>query len=118
MLKYHIQTIEVGSTVTSAISFSGISQTYDDLLIVASLRTNTGDTAWNDAFVRFNGLSSNLSCRVLYGTGSTAASFSESTIRIFANGGGSTGSTFSNVKIAIPGYKSNTNKSVSCESVS
>jgi hypothetical protein len=113
----HIETVELASAVSS-VTLSAIPANYTDLLLVCSLRTTSGDTAWNDAFVRPNSSTSNLSCRVLYGTGSAVASFSESAIRIFANGGGSTANTFGSVSIYLPNYLSATAKSVSADTVS
>jgi len=114
----HIETVTVGSGGAASITFSAIPADYTDLVIKLSLRTTTADTGWNDIFLRPNSATTNLTARALYGTGSAAASFSVSDIRFYANGGGSTASTFANSAIYIPNYASSSAKSVSIDSVS
>lgn len=112
-----IETKTLTST-QSSFEFVSIPQDGTDLYLLMSLRTNTSDVAWNDVFLKPNGSSSNLNCRVLYGIGSgNSQTFGEATMRLFANGGGSTSNTFSNVSVTIPNYAGNTNKSLSADSV-
>jgi hypothetical protein len=56
MATFHeITNTEVDSSGVNEIGFNDIADTYDHLYIVASLRTNTTDSAlWDDVFLRFN----------------------------------------------------------------
>jgi hypothetical protein len=117
MLKYHIQTIEVGSGGASTISFTGIPQIYDDLLLLTSVRTAAAD---DNLYVRFNGSTSGYSHRNLLGNGSTAFSQTQSNQQpgVQVHGMiGSTADTFGNGQVYVPNYRSSTSKSVSSEGV-
>ena len=114
-----IETITVGVAGAASIAFASIPQTYTDLLVVYSGRSafsNPGD----DMYIRFNGLSTNLSVRALYGTGSVAASFSDASIAYIGHisAATSTASVFGNGSIYIPNYTAATAKSISGDSVS
>lgn len=113
-----IQTVEVGAGGAANIEFTSIPQTYTDLVLVCSLRS-TQDTVVS--YVRFNGATTNLSSRLLLGSGSAASSQSDaSNIKLqgFQNPSGFTASTFSNSTIYIPNYAGATNKSISADYVS
>jgi hypothetical protein len=117
MLKYHIQTIEVGSGGSATITFSGIPQTYDDLLLLTSVRTSAGD---DNLYVRFNGSTSGYTHRNLLGNGSGAFSQTQSNQQpgVQVHGMiGSTANTFGNGQVYVPNYRSSTSKSVSSEGV-
>jgi hypothetical protein len=109
-----IQHIELGSA-QSTITFSSIPQTFTDVMVVTSLRDTGGTNGWTNAYIRPNGLSTNLSTRVLYGFGSTVGSFSDTFIYHETVGGGSTANTFSNSSIYIPNYTAATAKSISVD---
>jgi hypothetical protein len=109
-----IQHIELGSA-QSSITFSSIPQTYTDLMIVTSLRDTGGTDGWTNAYIKPNGLTTNLTTRVLYGFGSTVGSFSDTFIYHETVGGGSTANTFSNSSIYIPNYRALTAKSISVD---
>lgn len=113
-----IATTTVGSGGASTIEFSSIPQTYTDLLLVCSGRS-TRATTNDDFYIRFNGLSTNLSSRALYGTGSAAASFSDASIAYvgYLSAATSTASVFSSGSIYIPNYTSSIAKSISGDSV-
>lgn len=120
MLKYHIQTIEVG-TATANITFSSIPQIYDDLLVVASFRSSES-TVGSNAEIRFNNSSTGYSSRLLYGGGSGAgASATGGSDRIqwapTTSGNSSTANTFGNASIYIANYRSSVAKSVSIDAV-
>lgn len=117
MLKYHIQTIEVGSGGAGSIVFSNIPQEYDDLELVLSARNNSTATA-DSMLVSFNSSTSGFSGRLLYGVGS-GSGVSVSVARYFGTsvGGTPTANTFSSTKILIPNYTSSSQKSYSLESV-
>jgi hypothetical protein len=121
MLKYHIQTIEVGSGGAGSIAFNNIPQTFDDLELVISSR-NTGANTERDIFLQFNGSSSNYSVRRLYGDGGSAFSdvftSGADALRIgFASGTNQTANTFGSIKVTISNYTRPTVKSVSSDSV-
>lgn len=113
-----IQTIEVGAGGAANIQFTSIPATYTNLYLVASLRS-TADTVIT--FIRFNGVTTNLSSRRLYSASAGSASSDAPTTEISMAGGQNpssyTASTFSNVGIYIPNYAGATNKSVSADYV-
>jgi hypothetical protein len=111
-----IQRIELSST-QSSITFSDIPQTYTDLLIVLSVRTNNS-LAHVDGKITFNGSTLNYSRRNLYGTGSGVYSTSASNQMAFfdtSSASTRTANTFANVQIYIPNYTSSNYKSYSSE---
>lgn len=104
------------TTAVSSVTFSNIPQSgYTDLKIVASTRGDTGSGVIN---LSFNGVTTNLSGKTLYGSGTAAASGSPaSTIPVQSDWSGATASTFGNVEFYIPNYTSSSNKSVSADAV-
>jgi hypothetical protein len=113
-----IQSVTVGSGGAASIEFGSIPQTYTDLQVLFSLR---GDYDTVVANVRFNGLTTNLSSRLLLGSGSAASSQSDaSNIKMQGAIGASsfTASVFANSSLYIPNYAGATNKSVSVDYVS
>ena len=114
-----IQTVTVGSGGASSITFSSIPATYDDLQVVFSLR-NTG-TSNVVTRLQFNAdTASNYSSRLLYGTGSSAASFAETRDSFYIGNhpaSSNTGNTFGSQAIYIPNYRSGVAKSVSADTV-
>jgi hypothetical protein len=110
MLKYHIQTIELSSS-SSSITFNSIPQTYSDLYLVFSMRTDASST---NADIGLNGSYSDFSVRSLFGSGSGVTS--ETTVRIV---GAITNQTpFTNGSVYIPNYTSSVAKSISIDTVS
>jgi hypothetical protein len=112
-----IQHQELASSQAS-ITFSSIPQTYTDLVLVHSLRTNRGQT--NEPIgMTFNGNTSNRSSRQLEGNGSSTFSGSTTDLRAgSASGDTATSNTFGNSVIYIPNYAGNTAKSASADGVS
>lgn len=120
--------IQIGSTVTvgsggaSSISFSSIASTYTDLLLDLSLRSNrSNDASGDEMYIYFNGSNTNVSSRILYGTGSAAASYSSGSaiIGLGCASNSATASTFGNMQVYISNYASTTTfKSVSIDGVS
>jgi hypothetical protein len=104
------------SASAASVSFKNIPQTgYTDLKIVVSARCDAANTAFK---IRFNGLTTNLSTRYLYGSGSAAASYTEgSNIYGYETASTYTANTFSNSEIYIPNYTSSNAKSVSVDAV-
>lgn len=103
------------SAAQASITFSSIPQTFTDLLIVTSLRDSGSTNGWTNAYIRPNGLSTNLSTRVLYGFSSTVGSFSDTFIYHETVGGGSSANTFSNSSIYIANYTASAAKSISVD---
>jgi hypothetical protein len=102
----------------ASIAFSSIPSTYTDLKVVISVR---GDASSGIFVCQFNGATTNLSSRVLYGiNGNTTGSSSysdENSLWGYATNSGSTANTFNNAEIYIPNYASSNNKSVSIDAV-
>jgi hypothetical protein len=114
-----IQTVTVGSGGAASITFSSIPATYDDLQVVFSLR-NSG-TSNVVTRLQFNAdIASNYSSRLLYGTGSSAASFAETRDSFYIGNhpaSSNTANTFGSQAIYIPNYRSTVAKSVSADTV-
>lgn len=112
-----IATTTVGAGGTASIDFNSIPSTYTDLLIKLSTRTTGAGAA--DVSLRFNSATTNYSYRDLEGNGSSVASYNGTSFLWAgeANRGDSTASTFSNIEIYIPNYRSSNNKTISVDSV-
>ena len=108
------------TTVTGAnaasLDFTSIPSTYTDLVLKVSVR-NEAATTVGGLWIQFNGSSANLSSKVIYGTGSAAGSFSDTTIFAYTNANNTTGSSFGSAEYYIPNYAGSANKSVSVDSV-
>jgi hypothetical protein len=115
-----IATVTVGSGGAASITFSSIPATYTDLIIKTSARTNRSGQPVDTLVVQYNGSSSTLSQRALYGNGSTASSYSSATEQelVWVTGALATASTFGNGDIYIPNYAGSNYKSASADSVS
>lgn len=118
-----ISSSTVGSGGTATITFSSIPQTYTDLLIKISGRSNRGAT-FSDIRISFNGspTGTSYSDRDLEGSGSSASSQNTSStdsIHIYQAipGSSATNNVFGNCDIYIPNYSSSNYKSTSIDSV-
>ena len=112
-----IATTTVGVAGAASIVFSSIPQTYTDLVLKISGRTNYG-ALFDDTIIEFNGVSTNISSKWLQGNGTSASSNNSSTIApLFEQGSTSTAGVFSNTEIYIPNYTGSTNKSFSMDNV-
>lgn len=110
-----IASVTVGSGGAANIDFTSIPSTYTDLCVKLSAR---GDAANTAVKIQFNALTTNLSTRYLYGSGSSASSFTDaSNIYTYANSSSYTASTFANSEIYIPNYASSNAKSISVDAV-
>jgi hypothetical protein len=111
-----IQTYTLSSTASS-VTFSNIPQNYTDLKVVSSIRTSS--TPSGAVLIAFNGSSTNMSTRGLYGNGSSTASYSASnSLGGLVNISTTTASTFANSELYIPNYAGSTFKSSSMDGVS
>lgn len=114
-----IDTVTVGSGGASNIEFTNIPQTYTDLVVRISARTNGTSTYGDAILVQFNGATTNLSSRRLYGTGAGANSLSGTTAFAGqASSANQTANTFGNSELYIPNYTSSNNKSSTSDGVS
>lgn len=114
-----IETVTVGSGGTSSIAFTSIPQTFTDLHLVTSWRTNRASVA-DYIVVSFNSSTSSFSVRGLGGDGALASSSSyttspDSRIIVQAVGNNSTASVFSSGSLYLPNYTSNNFKSYSTD---
>jgi hypothetical protein len=116
-----ITTVSVTSATQASIEFTSIPQTYTDLKVVISARTDRA--LENDEInVRINGSTSSIySYRALAGDGTGTTNNTETNTTRFRNlnnipGATATLSTFGNTEIYISNYTSSNNKSVSFDS--
>jgi hypothetical protein len=113
-----IASVTVGAGGASSIDFTSIPSTYTDLCVKLSARTNRASFPEDYAKIEFNGLTTNLSSRILYGFGSSSGSTNDGSMVYGAvNGGSSTASTFGNAEYYIPNYAGSNYKSISVDSV-
>ena len=111
-----ISTVTVGSGGASSIEFTSIPQTYTDLLVVCSGRTNGSGNGIN---ISFNGNTSNYSNRALQGNGSAASSFGTYNRNAgMVTDSNQTASVFGSTSIYVPNYAGSTFKSYSADGVS
>jgi hypothetical protein len=113
-----LEKVVVPAAGASSVTFANIPQTgYTDLVVRVSTRDNRSNV-YRDLGISFNGSTSNRTGRLLYGDGSTAASYSVTTgFTAFDVGNTATANTFSNIEYYIPNYTSSNNKSYSVDSV-
>jgi hypothetical protein len=121
VLKYHIQTIEVGSGGAAEITFNSIPQDYDDLLVEFSLRS-VFSAGTRSGGIRANGIGSGNVYRTLTGNGSSPSSFSSTSASDIFIGeipaASATASTFGNGSVIIPNYTTTGTKTCSANHVS
>lgn len=104
------------ASAQAAIEFTSVPQTFTDLVAVVSTRNSAGGST----SIRFNSTTTGYSERLLYGTGSTAASASGSFDRfvwLLSATTAQTSNSFSNGQVYIPDYTGSTAKLVSIVSV-
>jgi hypothetical protein len=117
MKKTLIERIEVPSGGQAAIEFTVIPQSYTDLLVLLSGRTDRASLT-DDLLITINGSTSNFTYRELIGTGSNAASGSGSTgYEAIITATNATANTFGNLQIYIPNYAGSNAKSISTDYV-
>ena len=116
MPTYQLISSNVLTSDTANVTFSSIPNTYTDLVINASVRTN--ETGINDYLaVRFNGLSGSVyndTSIVANGNGSVSGNANQNVSMHYMgmiNGGTSTANTFGPLTLYISSYTSSTQKS-------
>jgi hypothetical protein len=114
---YKIASNDLTATA-STVTFSSIPQGYTDLKVVISARTDRSAAGSDWTKISFNGVTTNLSMRALYGGGSTAGSYTDTLIYSSTNSNSQTATTFGSTEFYIPNYTGSTNKSVSADGVS
>jgi hypothetical protein len=107
---------EVPSGGVSEIIFDEIPQTFTDLYLVVSSRSDGAFTS-SELDINFNESSSNFSGRYLVGSGSSASSTTDTTMVASSSGANNTANTFGNAAIYIPNYTSSSAKSISGDGV-
>ena len=113
-----IETKTLG-TAAALIEFTSIPQTFTDLVVKISSRSDRTGSFVAGIRIDFNGLSTNFSTRTLFGNGSTATSNTDIEGRAgITTATDSTANTFGNTDLYIANYAGATNKSVSVDSVS
>ena len=114
-----IEHIEVGAGGAASITFTSIPQTYTDLYVLASLRSDRAANPVDVLVMQLNGSSANLTTRRLFGNSSTTGSNSYTTGRIgLTDASTATTNTFGSVSIQIPNYTSANAKSASIDNIS
>lgn len=117
MLKYHIQTIELAGS--AEVTFTSIPQTFDDLLLVYSLRGSNTNVPYSNARLFFNGSTSNLAARRLFGGGSgSGESYTDTNLGGLIASANSTSNTFGSSQLYVSNYAGSQNKPYSIDSVS
>jgi len=112
----------VGSGGAANIDFTSIPSTYTDLVLKCSIRGSRSN-AVDSIAIYFNNdtTSGRYPARMLYGTGSSATSYTTNTNYndeyAYISGNSSTSNTFGNTEFYIPNYAGSTQKSVSIDSV-
>lgn len=114
-----IQTVTVGSGGASSIAFTSIPQTYTDLQLLVSARSNRATEIRDEIHVRFNSNTSGYSVRTLRGDGSAVVSntgsVSTALSRLDMPASNATANVFGSMSMYIPNYTSANQKSTSTE---
>lgn len=115
---YTLISSNVLSATTASITFSSIPQTYTDLVLRMSYRTDAAGLFGSNPAIRFNSDSAaNYSYTFLEGNGSAASSTRESSINALymqsSDSAGNTANTFTSNEVYIPNYTGTANKPIS-----
>lgn len=110
----------VGAGGAANISFTSIPATYTDLVVKFSARNVSSSNVFGIVGISLNGVTANLTAKILYGYGSGTGSLSASGnpgIWTYQDSATSTASTFGNGEVYIPNYAGSTYKSMSLDGV-
>jgi len=115
-----IATVTVGAGGANSMEFTSIPATYTDLCVKVSAR-QTGSNIDNNTTIQFNNSTSSYSGKAVYGTGSSAGSFTASITTEshigYSPGANATSNTFGNIEVYIPNYTDSNYKSFSSDGV-
>lgn len=111
-----IASVTLGSS-QSSIAFTSIDQTFTDLVLKTSIRTDSGGD-YQTAFITLNGTNT-YTIRRLFGYDSnlTASDSATNKYYLIATASGATASTFASNEVIFPNYTGTTNKSLSVDGV-
>lgn len=102
----------------ATVTFDNIPQTYTDLFVVYSARSDRSGFVNDAVYMRLNGSTSNFSVRFLEGNGSSASSSTASVgFAGQATAATATANTFGSNQIYIPNYAGSSNKTFSVDGV-
>ena len=109
----------VGSGGAATITFSSIPNTYTDLCLFLSGRSDRISNVDNVSFsINLQGINTNLSTRFLYGDGTSTASGTQVDVSAgIVPANSTTSNTFGNAQFYFSNYAGSTNKSISIDSV-
>jgi hypothetical protein len=107
-----IATHTVAAGGAGTIDFTSIPSTYTDLKLVLFARSNVSAIS-DDLRMSFNGVTTNQSSRIFYGSGSAISqAFDASGMYLAVNGNTSTSNTFGITTVYIPKYASASYKTI------
>lgn len=109
-----ISTVTVGSGGAASIDFNSISGSFTDLLMVYSIRASSTNGGLR---IKVNGSTSNLSTRLLYGTGASVSPATDTTYIGTSNNSNQTASVFGNGNFYISNYAGSNAKSFTVDMV-
>lgn len=114
-----IQTVTVGAGGAASIEFTSIPQTYTDLQLLVSARSNRATDIRDEIHVRFNSNTSGYSVRTLRGDGSAVVSntgsVSTALTRMDMPSSTATANIFGFMNMYIPNYTTANQKAVSID---
>lgn len=114
-----IQHYEASSSNVSSITLGAIPTTYNDLYIVASLKTTSGTSGWYDIIWRPNNDSGNYNQRMVYGSGTSYTNLAENSLNTrISSAASSSISVYGSTTIYIADYTSTNPKSVIIDTIS
>jgi hypothetical protein len=111
-----ISTVTVGGGSASTIDFTSIPQTFTDLILVISARSNNASSI-DGITLLLNGSSASFTYRGLNGTGTSVASATGTNRAGWIPAATLTSNTFGNASVYFPNYTSSTNKPYSSDNV-
>lgn len=105
------------SSTSASVIFSSIPSSYTDLVLKASIRSDSVGTTVHDLTYRINDLTTSVYSKTqLTGNGTAAQSYRQTTTRfVFENmldGASATTNTFGNIEIYFPSYQAAENKPI------
>ena len=107
----HIETVTVGSGGSANITFSSIPDTFTDLLILYSGRTNRASTNGYTSII-LNGSTTFETQRTIWGYGSSTIITSTDDSFLATNSINARANTFSNASLYFPNYRSTVKKTL------